>query len=68
MTTDRSHVPQLEAGIHVDLQGRRTYADYLLAPRRSMNRLTVWHPHEAKTLTTARPRGMWKKRAPGPAR
>ena len=33
MTTDRSHVPQLEAGIHVDLQGRRTYADYLCLDR-----------------------------------
>ena len=33
MTTDRSHVPQLEPGIHVDLRGRRTYADYLCLDR-----------------------------------
>ncbi|MGH8523763.1 MAG: tryptophan 2,3-dioxygenase [Gammaproteobacteria bacterium] len=33
MTTDRSHVPQLEPGIHVDLKGRRTYADYLCLDR-----------------------------------
>ncbi|MGH8469719.1 MAG: tryptophan 2,3-dioxygenase [Gammaproteobacteria bacterium] len=33
MTTDGSRVRQLEQGIHVDLQGRRTYADYLCLDR-----------------------------------